>query len=664
MFLPHSFGLALLMMLAGMICWGSWANAYKLTPTRRFELFYWDYVAGTFLLSLLAALTLGSLFGGDSFARNFLAAGLQSKLFALLAGVTLNFGNILLLAGVSLVGMSVAFPISLGLSLVVSTVLSYLITPRGDAAWLFSGVTLVFFAVVLNSFAYRSRGAVEARASMKGILICIASGVSFCAFAPLVTKSFAARDPIGPYGAAVMFTAGAFLSTFPFMSYFMRRPLDGPPIGARDFWASTSKEHTAGMLGGAIWGSGTVLTFAAADFVGMALAGAIGQANSLVAAVWGVFVWREFRGAPARSRMLLALMFVCYVGGIACIARSHDHQDPAQARFQIVDEAARGPSTRDLVVLHDRASGIEASIAPDEGGELSRFRVLRQGTWLELIHRAGDYSETAGWRGKSPILWPATGRNFAFGVTPRADLDAVGAYNLNGNRYPMPIHGFARQLPWTVEERTASGSKASLRLNLQDSASTRKFYPFSFHLSVTYALEDGELSMEYTVAAGSENTGPMPFSIGNHLTLNVPFVPGGDAGLVTLETPSTVEYIKDANGLPTGASRPRSEAKPTRLADLDATTAVSLGGYSADPWLRLHDPAGLTLLIKHHARSLPAPPVVQFNLWGDPRAGYFSPEPWVGLQNSLVLRHGIIELPPGQSWDWTVILRPERFQVH
>lgn len=328
MFLPQSFGVALLFMLLGMAGWGSWANAYKLTPGRRFELFYWDYAAGIFLTAVLGALTLGSLFGAPTSIENFRDAGLASKGYALLAGVVLNCGNVLLMAGIALAGMAVAFPIALGLSMVVSTALSYMVTPKGDPSYLFTGVALVFVAVVFSSLAYRAREGMTRRPPLKGLLVCLASGVLFCGFAPLVAKSFAAPDPVSPYGAGVLFTAGALLSTFPLMGYIMRHPLEGRPLTARDYWRGSSTEHMAGLLGGLIWGSGTVLTFAAADFVGMALAGAIGQANSLVAAIWGVFVWREFRGAPWRSKTLLTLMFLFYIGGIAAIALSHEPAAP------------------------------------------------------------------------------------------------------------------------------------------------------------------------------------------------------------------------------------------------------------------------------------------------------------------------------------------------
>ena len=323
MFIPSTFGVALAVMLGSMVCWGSWANAYKLTPNRRFELFYWDFAVGSLITAVLGALTLGCMYKGPTAVENLRAAGALSDVYALLAGVVLNCGNVLVTAALALVGMAVAFPIALGLSIVVSTILSYLIDPKGSPAFLFTGVVLVLVAVVFGSGAHRAREAQTVKPSKKGIVFSFAAGVLFCGFAPLVAKAFASPHPVGPYGAAVLFTAGMLLSTFPLMGYFMRHPVVGPPIAGSEYWRSSGKEHVAGLLSGFVWCVGTILNFAAANYVGMALAGAIGQANSLVAAVWGVFVWREFRGASARAKLLLLAMFSFYIAGIVLVAFSH-----------------------------------------------------------------------------------------------------------------------------------------------------------------------------------------------------------------------------------------------------------------------------------------------------------------------------------------------------
>lgn len=320
-------------------------------------------------------------------------------------------------------------------------------------------------------------------------------------------------------------------------------------------------------------------------------------------------------------------------------------------RYRITEEPG-------FIVLHDETGGMEAAVAPASGGELSSLRLRYRGRWIEFLYRARDYSTQQGWRGKAPFLWPATGRSFPSDIKAAAGMDD-GFYDWKGRRYPMPLHGFARDLPWKVDKRAADCSGARVSLSLADTAATRRQYPFGFHLQVEYGLSGGRLSILYTVSAAKTNSEAMFFSAGNHITFRTPFVEGSDPAAMLFETPSTVEYLKTETGLPTGKSRPRSLAKPVRLGDFDTHLAVSLGGYRGDPYMRLTDPAGLTLRMTHHADSLPAAPVVQFNLWGDARQGYFSPEPFVGLQNSFNLRKGLVFLQPGDQWHWRVEIQFE-----
>ncbi|MCP5114454.1 MAG: hypothetical protein GY953_26800 [bacterium] len=304
--------------------------------------------------------------------------------------------------------------------------------------------------------------------------------------------------------------------------------------------------------------------------------------------------------------------------------------------------------------MRDNVAGVEAAVCPSEGGELSSFRVLRDGRWVETIYKARRYGSDDGWRGKAPVLWPATGRNVPEGADRRAGF----AYELNGKRLPMPIHGFVRDMPWKAVSRVDEGG-AEVRVSVEDTPETRRHYPFGFRLEAVHRLADGRLRIDYTVTAADGNSDRMPFSIGNHITFVVPFVEGTAPERVMFSTPSTIEYIKDPPGLPTGVERPRSLAKPRPLAELEPNAAISLGGYADDPWIRIADPGGVTITMKHHAQSTPEPPVILFNLWGDISKGYYSPEPWVGLQNSLNLRQGLVWLAPGSSWTWTVELEPE-----
>ncbi len=318
-------------------------------------------------------------------------------------------------------------------------------------------------------------------------------------------------------------------------------------------------------------------------------------------------------------------------------------------------------SRTELVVLRDEGGGIEAAIAPTKGGELSGLRVRHDGGWIETLWLARDYESRDGFGGKGPFLWPATGRNFPEDLQERRRAGESfdgGAYEHGGVRRKMPIHGFARDLPWRVEETAADGGSARALLSLVDTSETREMYPFGFRCTVEYRVLDGTLALRYVIRASDDNAEPMFFSIGNHITFLAPLVEGSDPGEMVLSTPATVEILKTGYGIPTGETRPLSDsyADGFVLGNYPPLIATSLTGYpeGQDPYLDYTDPAGLTLRLSHHASKIPDDPVILFNIWGDVRNGFFSPEPWVGLQNSLVQRQGLIYLDPGEEFLWSV----------
>lgn len=323
MFLPGSYTTAVVMMFLGMFFWGSWPNTYKLTRNWRFELFYWDYALGIFLTSLLVGFTMGTLGGGSqTFWHNLLSADRSAWIYALLAGGLWNLGNILLVAGLAMVGLAVAFPVSIGLALVLGAIGSYLVTPRGNPILLFAGVGMVVIAVIVNSIAYRCAAPSRKKTPSSGLWICLASGILFSGFGPLLAKALSVAHPVSPYGASALFTLGALITTVPAMKYFMRHPVEGAPLSRADYQKGTTAEHAAGLLGGFVWGLGTTFTFVPMAMVGTALAYAIGQSNPLVAALWGVFVWKEFHAAPKKSRVLVGTMFALYVLGLLLLTLS------------------------------------------------------------------------------------------------------------------------------------------------------------------------------------------------------------------------------------------------------------------------------------------------------------------------------------------------------
>jgi glucose uptake protein len=327
MFTPPTFGVALLMVIASAICWGSWANTYKGTRNYRFELFYWDYAVGILLISIILAFSMGSLGAtGPSFLSNLRAADASNIVMALVGGAIFNVANLLLVAGIDMAGLAVAFPVSIGIALVVGVVLSYALQPKGNAMLLTWGVLAAVVAVIAIGKAYANLGSSGRTITRKSIVVCIVSGVLMGSFAPFVTRALTYGNSLTPYSIAVFFTLGAFLCCFFVNVYFMKKPLVGQPVDFRDFFKARPADHMLGLLGGFIWGLGTVFNFVAASFTGVAISYAIGQSAPMVAALWGVLVWKEFAGSGGRARAYLALMFVFYILAIALVAKAYNAQ--------------------------------------------------------------------------------------------------------------------------------------------------------------------------------------------------------------------------------------------------------------------------------------------------------------------------------------------------
>lgn len=323
MYTPHSYPVALLMMLVSMLCWGSWANTEKIDRTRRFELYYWDYMWGIVVCALLFGLTLGRTnpAATASFFHNLDSASTRSLAEAFAGGIIFNLGNLLLVAAISVAGMAVAFPLGAGLALVIGAVLNYVISPVGNRLLLFGGILLVSAAIASNAMAYRGLSK-STKAGTKGIVLSLLCGVVIGLFYPFVAKALTGQNHLGPYTVYFVFAVGALVSNFPFNYAFMRRPVIGSPLSLGDYFKGGRAVHAWGVLGGLIWGTGTICSFVAAytPMVGPATSFSLGEGNTMISAVWGVFVWKEFRGANSQVKRLLALMFALFVLGLVSIS--------------------------------------------------------------------------------------------------------------------------------------------------------------------------------------------------------------------------------------------------------------------------------------------------------------------------------------------------------
>jgi glucose uptake protein len=332
MLLPETYQSALFLMILSMLCWGSWANTLKLCPGYRFQLFYWDYVLGLAAAAILLGLTAGSLgHAGPTFWADVARTRTGPILLAAAGGVVFNVANLLLVAAIDVAGLAVAFPVGIGLALIVGAVSSYLVRPAANPLLLFGGVALVMVAIVLDAAAYRQReGSAKtggkSATTTRGLVLSLAAGVLMGCFYPLVARAMSGTEGVpgpGPYATALFFALGVLVSTVPVNLLLMARPLDGkPPVEGSGYGRAPLGWHLAGLLGGAVWCAGTIANFVAsgAHFVGPAVSYSIGQGATMVSAFWGVFIWREFAGAPRAAKLLLLLMFVFFVLGLGAVA--------------------------------------------------------------------------------------------------------------------------------------------------------------------------------------------------------------------------------------------------------------------------------------------------------------------------------------------------------
>lgn len=353
--IPTTYFATLLLMILSMICWGSWANTMKMAGRWRFELYYFDYVIGVMLCATLAAFTFGSvemvLPESDRvlfpFLDNLSITGKRQIGLAMAGGAVFNLANLLLVAAISVAGLSVAFPVGIGLALIEGAVLNYVIHPAGHPALVFGGVGLVLLAIVMTSLAYaalhrqrareappepapQARGAGRRPAprkpsAWKGIALSLSAGLLMGLFYPLVEMSKEGDLGLGPYAAAFCFALGVLVTTPVFNLFFMNLPVEGDPVSFRDYLTGTGRQHALGVLGGIIWGIGTISNFVAASApksvnVGPAISYAIGQGATLVSTLWGLLAWKEFAGAERAVQARIWVMLLLYAAGLGLLS--------------------------------------------------------------------------------------------------------------------------------------------------------------------------------------------------------------------------------------------------------------------------------------------------------------------------------------------------------
>jgi glucose uptake protein len=327
MFIIDNYTTAVIFCFVTMLCWGSWANTQKLAASNwRFELFYWDYVIGIFLTALLFALTLGSSGQqGRSFFADVEQADIVNIGSALLGGVIFNAANILLVAAISIAGMSVAFPVGIGLALVLGVLVNYADNPVGNPSVLFLGVGLIVAAILLNAFAYRRAAAGAQGVSTKGLLLSVTAGILMGYFYKYVADSMypdfkvPLSGKLSPYSAVFFFATGIIISNILLNTLLMKRPFNGKPVSYKDYFNGHLRNHLMGVLGGIIWCIGMSFNIIASGTAGPAISYGLGQGATVIAAIWGIFIWKEFAQAPKGTGIILGSMLLCYLIGLSFI---------------------------------------------------------------------------------------------------------------------------------------------------------------------------------------------------------------------------------------------------------------------------------------------------------------------------------------------------------
>lgn len=340
MVLVHNFTLVLLCCIYCCICWGSWANTQKLVQKKywSFPLFYWDYIFGFFLTAVIGAFTLGSLGSeGESFLENFKTMDWTSVGWAMLGGIVWNAANIFLTAANAIAGMAVGFPIGGGLGWIGGVVFNYLLVVLagqkypGNEVLLWVGLVIAVAAILFCAKAYSNLTTSQHRTPKSGIVMAVISGIGLMFFYGLVVKSISPEYVSGgtgtltPYSAVFFFALGVLISTPIVNGLAMAHPVEGGrKVTMKDYFTKgDTKTHLIGLLGGFIWMSGMVISFMGSGGGNPAVNYALSNASPVVAMIWGVLIWKEFKGAPKGTNKLLFAMFFLFVAALVLISMAN-----------------------------------------------------------------------------------------------------------------------------------------------------------------------------------------------------------------------------------------------------------------------------------------------------------------------------------------------------
>jgi glucose uptake protein len=265
-----------------------------------------------------------------TFVQSIGQSSASSIINPLIGGVIFNLANILLVAAIAIAGMSIAFPVGVGLCMVLGVIINYIATPKGNPLFLFIGMGIVLVAIIVDAIAYKKLAIIKKKTPTQGIVLSVVAGFLMAWFFRFIAKAIA-TDPdstaagmaeagkLTPYAAFFFFSIGVFVSNFIFNTYLMKKPVEGSPVSFSQYFQGNFRSHLSGLIGGMIWALGTALSLLAANKAGYAISFGLGQCATMIGALWGVFIWKEFKGADKSVYSLLTVMFVLFAAGLGLI---------------------------------------------------------------------------------------------------------------------------------------------------------------------------------------------------------------------------------------------------------------------------------------------------------------------------------------------------------
>jgi len=346
MILPTTASAVWILAIVSLLCLGSWANSLKLAGKWRFEYFYYDFVFGILLCAGVAALALGSGRPQElTFQDNLLLTSKRDMAWALGSGVVLNLGMLLLLASMTIAGMSVAFPLTLGVALVIGAIWDFANATQANTPLTFIGVALLAGAVVVSVVTYMRLLRVRREVAQKAltpdprikskrqksagatlvIILSVVGGIALSTFPKLLDEATSGDNALAPYSAVMLLSVAALLSSPFFVLFFTTFPVvsaTGMPPG---YLAGSGKQHLMGLAGGIVWGTGMLtglMTTGAPRILqpSTLIQYVLSNGALVVAAAWGLLAWRELRGGGDRVRMLATGMMVLFLAGLGLVA--------------------------------------------------------------------------------------------------------------------------------------------------------------------------------------------------------------------------------------------------------------------------------------------------------------------------------------------------------